>query len=86
MRVGSCGYVPSWQAPKATTSWGPEAGNAYPLLEASGRLWLKAQALPRVEEGGGTGRHVVKSYLPTSIVGWKSEGMDRLWDLFFLGW
>jgi hypothetical protein len=32
--------------------------------------------LPRVEEGGGTGRQVVKSCLPTSIIRRKSEGVD----------
>jgi hypothetical protein len=29
---------------------------------------LDAQALPRVEEGGRTGRQVVKSCLPMSII------------------
>jgi hypothetical protein len=32
------------------------------------------------------GRQVVKSCLPTPIVGWKSDGMDHSHDLFFLGW
>jgi hypothetical protein len=33
--VGSCGYVPSYQAHKVTASRGPRVGNAYPLLEAT---------------------------------------------------
>jgi hypothetical protein len=38
VRVGSYGYVPSCQAPKATASQGPVTGNAYPLLKAPGML------------------------------------------------
>jgi hypothetical protein len=34
-----------------------------------------AQALSRVEEGGGTSRQVAKFFLPAPIVGWKSEGV-----------
>jgi hypothetical protein len=42
--------------------------------------------LPWVEEGGGTGIQVAKSYLPMVIVLWKSEVVDHPRDLFFLGW
>jgi hypothetical protein len=61
---------------QAATSRGPGAGNAYPLVEALGRIWLVDQVLPRVKEGGGTVRQVVKSYLPVPIVGQKSESVD----------
>jgi hypothetical protein len=32
--------------------------------------------LPRVEEGGRIVRQMVKSCLPTPIIGWKSECVD----------
>jgi hypothetical protein len=67
-RVGSCAYVPSCQAPKATAVRGSRIGNAYPLPEAPGRVWPEVCVLPRVE-GGGTGEQVVKFYSPTFIVG-----------------
>jgi hypothetical protein len=34
VRVGSCGYVLSYQAPKAAAFRGPRVSNAYPLLKA----------------------------------------------------
>jgi hypothetical protein len=37
--------------------------------------------LPRVLETGGMGKLVVKSCLPTPIVGRRSDGMDYCWDL-----
>jgi hypothetical protein len=37
-------------------------------------------SLPRVNERGGRGRQVVKSHLPTLIVGWRSDGMDHFRD------
>jgi hypothetical protein len=37
-------------------SQGPRASNAYPLLEAPGRVGPEARALPRVEEGSETGK------------------------------
>jgi hypothetical protein len=43
-------------------------------------------SLPWVDERGGRGRQVAKSYLPELIVGWRSDGVDYSRDYFFLGW
>jgi hypothetical protein len=48
--------------------------------------WRPSRALSWVEEGGKSGRQVVKSCLPAPIIGWKIEGVDRSQDLFFFGW
>jgi hypothetical protein len=74
VRVGSYSYVPSYQATKVTASRGPRIGNVYPLV------WPEARVIPKVKEGGGTVRQVVKPYLPAPIVGWKIEGMDYSQD------
>jgi hypothetical protein len=80
VRVGSCGYVPSCQAPKAAAFRGPRHVNAYPLLKAPRRIWSEAPVLPRVEEGGWMARQVVKSCMDVPIVGWKSESVDYYRD------
>jgi hypothetical protein len=49
-------------------------------MEAPGRVRPEARALPRVEVVGEMGIQVAKSYLPPSIVGRKSEGMDHSQD------
>jgi hypothetical protein len=75
--VGSCGHIPLCQTLSATASRGPGAGNAYPLQKALERVDQMSVHCPGSRrEGGGTGRQVVKSYLPTSIIRRKSEGMD----------
>jgi hypothetical protein len=76
MRAGSCGYIPSCQAPKAVASRGPGVGNAYMLREAPGTFDRESGSLPRVDKRGGRGRQVVNSRLPTLIVGWRSDGVD----------
>jgi hypothetical protein len=80
VRVGSCGYVLSYQAPKAAAFRGPGVSNAYPLLKAPGRACPEAQVLPQVEEGVETSIQVAKSYLLAPILGLKSEGMDYFRD------
>jgi hypothetical protein len=57
----SCPIIPGSQD---ATSRSPGAGNAYPLLRAPRHVWPETRVLPRVEEGGGTVRQVVKSCLP----------------------
>jgi hypothetical protein len=37
-------------------------------------------SLPRVIESGGMGKQVVKSLLPTLIIGWRKDGADRSQD------
>jgi hypothetical protein len=69
---GACGLL--WPRPivpgaQVTASQSPMAGNTYPLLRAPGHVLLEARVSPQVEEGGGTVRQVVKSYLPAPIVG-----------------
>jgi hypothetical protein len=36
--------------------------------------------MPWVDERGGRGRRVVKSHLPTLIIGWRSAGVDQSQD------
>jgi hypothetical protein len=72
MLSGSCGLM--WPRPivpdaQAAASRIPRAGNAYLLLRGPGHVWPEARVMPRVEERGGTVRQVVKSSLPTPIVG-----------------
>jgi hypothetical protein len=79
MLSSACGLL--WPCPvvlgvQAATSRGLGAGNAYSLVEALGHIWSVARVLPRVKEGGGTVRQMVKSYLSVPIVGQKSESVD----------
>jgi hypothetical protein len=74
-RVGSCGHVPLCKAINVSASRDPDAGRAYPVLEAMGGL-TKCLSPSQVREGGRTGRWVMKSCLPTCIVMRKSEGVD----------
>jgi hypothetical protein len=53
MRVGSCGYVPSCQVPKATASRGLGAANAYLLQE---ELSILDRGLRLMREAGGVDR------------------------------
>jgi hypothetical protein len=56
---------------KAAASPSLRAGNAYSLLGALGYVWPEARVSPRVKEGGGMVRQVVKSCLPAPMIGWK---------------
>jgi hypothetical protein len=52
-------------------------------VRALRHVWQEARALPWVEEGGGTGRRVVKSFLSVPIIWWKSEVVVCSQDYFF---
>jgi hypothetical protein len=80
MHVGSCGYVHSYQMPKATASYGPERVMLIYCKKPLGTLDWGPGSLSRVDEGGRRGRQVVKSYLSALIIGWRSDGVDRSQD------
>jgi hypothetical protein len=63
--VGSCGYVPSYQAPKASTSCGLEWVMLICWVKPPGTLDRGPGSLHWVDDRGGRGRQVVKSRLPT---------------------
>jgi hypothetical protein len=70
-------------APMATSH---RARQKMPSLPEAPRGSTGRPGLSWVEEGGRTGRQVVKSYLPMSIARRKSEGLHCSQVLFFLGW
>jgi hypothetical protein len=74
MNVGSYGYVPSCQAPKATASQGPEQAMLIRCGKPSGTHDWGPGSLPWVDKRVGRGRQVVKSRLPALIIGWRSDG------------
>jgi hypothetical protein len=45
-----------------------------------GMLDRRPGSMPLVDERGGRGRQVVKYQLPTLIVGWRSDVVDRSQD------
>jgi hypothetical protein len=67
------GWIPRVPGAQVTAYQSPEAGNAYLLLRAPRHVWPKAWVSPRVKEGGGMVRQVVKSCLPAPIIGWKKH-------------
>jgi hypothetical protein len=67
---------------QTAASQSPRTGNAYPLLRTPGRVWPKARVSPRVEEGGGTVKHMVKFCLHVPIIGWKKCKRELLSGLF----
>jgi hypothetical protein len=38
------------------------------------------RSMPRLNERGRRYRQVLKSYLPTLIIGWRSDDVDHSWD------
>jgi hypothetical protein len=82
----ACGFLllcPSMPSAKGHRFLRPGVGEAYPLWEPPppetidrGPRSLTLQ----VDERGRTGRQVVKSHLPTLIIGWRSDGTDHSWD------
>jgi hypothetical protein len=85
-RVGSYGYVPSCQVPKVAASQGPEWVMLIRCGKPSDMLDQAPRSLPRVDERGGRGKQVVKSCLPTLIVGWRTDDHGLFLGLVFLGW
>jgi hypothetical protein len=63
--VGSYSYIPSCQAPKSTTSRGPEWVVLIRSGKPQGTFDQGFGSLPWVDERGGRGIQVVKSGLPT---------------------
>jgi hypothetical protein len=82
-RVGSYGYVPSCQVPKVAASQGPEWVMLIRCGKPSDMLDQAPRSLPRVDERGGRGRQVVKSCLPTLIVGWRTDDHGLFLGLVF---
>jgi hypothetical protein len=80
MRVGSCGYVPLCQTPKAAASRAQERAILIRCGQPPGMLDQGPWSRPRVDESGGRGRQVAKSRLTVLIVGWRSDGMDHSQD------
>jgi hypothetical protein len=80
MRMGSHCYVPSCQAPKTAASRGPERVMLIHYKEPSGMLVRGPESLPWVIKRGGRGRQVIKFYLPTLIVEWRGDDVDRFRD------
>jgi hypothetical protein len=83
MRVGSCGYIPSSQAPEATISQGLVGQHLSICGKPLGMLDQGLRSLSQVDKRGERGRWVVKSPLPVQIVGRRSDGSR---DWFFLDW
>jgi hypothetical protein len=46
------------------------------MLIQCGLPWGMLDRGPQVDERGGRGRKVVKSRLPTLIIGWRSDGVN----------
>jgi hypothetical protein len=76
MHMGSCSYILSCQASKAAASQGPERAMHIHCGKPPGTLDQGPRSLHRVDERGGRGRQVVKSYLPALIIGWRSDGCE----------
>jgi hypothetical protein len=55
-------------------------GNACPLRVALGMSDREPGSMPGVDERGERGRQVVKSCLPTQILGWRSDGVNHSQD------
>jgi hypothetical protein len=75
MHVGSCGYIPSCQVPKVATFRGPGLAMLIHCGRLQGAFHRGPESLPLVNERGEMGRQVVKSYLFTLIIGWRSGDM-----------
>jgi hypothetical protein len=80
MHMGSYCYVPSCQAYKTIASQGPEWAMFIHCVDPTNTFDRGPSSLPWVVERGGRGRQVVKSCLPTLIIGWRSDGVDCSWD------
>jgi hypothetical protein len=74
--VGSYCYIPSCQAHKTAASQGQERAMFICCREPLGMFDRGPMSLPWVIERGRRGRHVVKSYPPVLIVGWRGDGVD----------